>query len=261
VPIPTCGIAIGFLISVLLGDPNSATHVHVRFALVATGQFLIIMAALSISINWLDMVDAAKIGGQRRHSSSSANIQDSTRSTSETGKSYSKKVLPATFLLSVITGAFLIAMSNLLLVSLILMGAMPVVAASFIVASNRIHVALNRVLPCDDSISIKMSLNLTVPPAVQTMAKQVRLAARGIGARCVGISIMGFGYGLCRPSPNPVYVQQNSLPPWLSGQIAIYLLGSLTIETSTYIASYLNYWVDRHECSAIIDRSQVNDTI
>jgi len=106
-----------------------------------------------------------------------------------------------------------------------------------------------------------MSLNLTVPPAVQTMAKQVRLAARGIGARCVGISIMGFGYGLCRPSPNPVYVQQNSLPPWLSGQIAIYLLGSLTIETSTYIASYLNYWVDRHECSAIIDRSQVNDTI
>lgn len=257
-PIPNCAIAVGFLISVLFGDPNSATHVHVRYALVATGQFLVIMAALSISTNWLDMVDAAKIG-QRRISASFANNQDS--GTSETKTSFTNVVLPAASLLSIITGAVLITMSNLLLVSFILMSVMPVVGASFIVASNRIYIALNRIMPCDDSMSTKITLSTTLPPAVQTMAKQVRLTARGIGSRCVGISIMGIGYSLCRPSPNPVYTQQNSLPPWLSGQIAMFLLGSLVIEISTYIVSYLEYWMDRHECSATIDRSQLNDTI
>jgi len=86
---------------------------------------------------------------------------------------------------------------------------------------------------------------LPVPPSVQILVEEVRKVAQGVGIRCVAISCSGIAFGLCRPSPSPLYAQQNSLPPWLSGQIAYFLLASSTVETSAFIASSIRAWSSR----------------
>lgn len=56
------------------------------------------------------------------------------------------------------------------------------------------------------------------------------------------VALLGFLYGLSRPSPTPVYKEQNSLPPLLSGQVPYFLFTVTIMNTSTYIASYLRFW-------------------
>jgi hypothetical protein len=194
------------------------------------------------------------------------------------GVSYSTAALVTALVSSVTTVTVLVAVSNPALMSFLTLAVMPMVGASFVVASNRIYASLIRVLPMlpsNEGVGIEIGsggsggvgraavailpapalsrspaatpslTSSAVPPAVQAMAEHVRQTARGMGARCAAITATSVGYGLSRPSPNPFYARQNSLPPWLSGQIAFFLLSALGIETSTYIASYLRFWMDR----------------
>lgn len=263
VNLPACGIAVGFVVCILCGDPHSETHTVLRYAQISIGQFLIIMAALSVSATWLEMVERVRLGFRRPNTTFASN-QD--LSAPERGVvPYNTRALAAATLLSVASLSVLVAVSNILFVSFLLLAVMPAVGASFIIASNRIYLALIRVAPCDDDVNLELqsSSNIrveasvlpsgavvptaTVTPSAQTIAAHVRVTARGIGIRCAAISFLGVLYGLCRPSSSPVFTQQNSLPPWMSGQIAVFLLGITIIGTSTFIATYLDYWVDRRQ--------------
>ena len=271
VPLPIFGIAVGFLVSVLLGDPYSKFHIRLRYALITIGQFLVAMVTLSVSTTWLDMVEKVRLGQRHRPSTTVSNPEASML---DCNMSYSKLALVAASILTVATGVFLAADSNILLVSFLLVVITMVVGLSFFIASSRINLALVRVSPSNDdfifglrsnSVGIDaagvmlakpdFSSHSAVPAEVQSMARHVRQTARGIGTRCAAVSCFGVGYSLCRPSPNPVYPQQNSLPPWLSGQIAVFLLGITIIETSTYVTSYLRYWMDRREPSVPANRN------
>jgi len=52
-------------------------------------------------------------------------------------------------------------------------------------------------------------------------------------------------YGLCRPSPTPLYAAQNHLPPLLSGQLILFLWTSGVVEASAFTASFLVTWCER----------------
>jgi hypothetical protein len=221
------------------------------------------MAALSVSTVWLEMVDKVK-SGQRRH----AAVSSSNDSKAPGGVSHGTVALAAALASSVTTAVMLVAVADPLLASFLFLPVLPVVGASFAVASNRIYAALIRVVPHDGggggsrsagvgtaaspetpALSLPPlsapALSGAVPPSVLAMAGHVRKTARGMGARFTAIGCASVAYGLSRPSPSPVYTQQNSLPPLLSGQLAFFLLCALVIETSTYMASYLRFWKDR----------------
>ena len=261
IPLPLCGIAIGCVVAVLYGDPWSAAHVRARYAETALAQFWLVMAALSVSTVWLEMVDKVK-SGQRRH----AAVSSSNDAKALCGVSYGTVALAAALASSVTAAMVLVAVADPLLTSFLFLPVLPVVGASFAVASNRIYAALIRVVPHDGGGGGSGSAGVgtaaspatsalpplaapassgAVPPSVLAMAGHVRKTARGMGARFMAIGCASVSYGLSRPSPSPVYAQQNSLPPLLSGQLAFFLLCALVIETSTYMASYLRFWKDR----------------
>ena len=278
VPVPMCGIATGCILATVSGDPWRAAHVRIRYALFALAYFFTIMAALSLSTNFLEVVNRAQLG-RRRYTTTATSLPISNDTAPEIGVSYSAAALAIALVSSLATGILLVASLNPALTSLLFLAVMPVVGGSFILASKRINTALIRVLPLVSSqgdnrienISSRMNesehetnvfphrersqvqfptptLSLRPQPAptrVQVLAEQVQKVTHGVGIRCVAISCSGIAFGLCRPSPSPLYAQQNSLPPWLSGQIAYFLLATTIIEFSVFIAANVRFWANR----------------
>ena len=276
-PVPIIGIAVGCILAVLCGDPWGAAHVRLRYALFSLAHFLVVVAALSMSTYWLEMVDRAQLG-QRRNASTVVSGNSMSNVSLGGAPSYSAGALGMALISFLITGTLLVAFFNPAMISFMFLGIMLVVGGSFILASKRINAALVRVLPAvpgqdeigsENEISGSISTEgrgstitrepehvgsvypsqslepLPVPPSVQILVEEVRKVAQGVGIRCVAISCSGIAFGLCRPSPSPLYAQQNSLPPWLSGQIAYFLLASSTVETSAFIASSIRAWSSR----------------
>jgi len=276
-PMPIIGIAVGCILAVLFGDPWGAAHVRLRYAMFSLAHFLVVVAALSMSTYWLEMVDRVQLG-QRRNANTIVS-SESIRSVSPAGGvPYSIGALGMALISFLITGTLLVAFFNPAMMSFMFLAIMLVVGGSFILASKRINAALVRVLPVtpsqsefraesalSSSISTEESSGTTlraplpvrsirptqpleptsVPPSVQVLVEEVRKVAQGVGIRCMAISCSGIAFGLCRPSPSPVYAQQNTLPPWLSGQIAYFLLAASTVETSACIASDIRLWSNR----------------
>jgi len=278
VSVPMCGIAVGCLLAVLCGDPWGAAHVRVRYALFAIAYFFTIMAALLMSTNFLEVVDRAQ-QGRRSYSTTITAPSNSIGSAPEGGVPYSAGALAIALISSLSTGILLLAFLNPALTSLLFLAVMPVVGGSFILASKRINAALVRVVPLvssrdNDSIenisSRPNGLELEVivsprrepiqlqfpiptlsrrpepaPARVQVLAEQVQKVAHGVGTRCVAISCSGIAFGISRPSPSPLYAQQNSLPPWLGGQIAFFLLATAIVDFSVFITSSARFWANR----------------
>jgi hypothetical protein len=191
VSLPACEFAVGFVVCLLFGDPHSVTHVHLRYAQISIGQFLIIMAALSVSATWLEMVERVRLGF-RRPNTSFANNQDLSATEKGIGP-YNIRALAAATIASVARLSVLVAVSNILFISFLLLAVMPVVGASFIIASNRIYQALTRVAPCEDDMILELRSNsirfgasalpidavpsAAVTPSAQTIAGHVRETA------------------------------------------------------------------------------------
>ena len=61
---------------------------------------------------------------------------------------------------------------------------------------------------------------------------------------CVVLAVSGIAYGLCRPSPSPVYHRQNDLPFEWSGQLPYFFICMALNATSIRICAYINFWIE-----------------